>query len=310
MNNTQVITQALKFLSARCDGAYKRDGAGFNSFDARFGNSLAEQAPDLTPSQIESAHKLLQKYQGQLQIAGIELPEQIDVKKVRESEPYQIDIKADDGLILAYFSEKPTQEDRELLDEFEGRRWNPDRDGVPWEIPTRHAQKVRAIFGGRNDVMIDQSVIDLSEQKITAMEKIDITDIDEGGTVLIYFGRKPTSAERTMLDRLPERKWQPEMENQPWITPGRHAIWIKKMFPTFDTTEKFDQFVERQEQLAKLARMKSEPITETKHEMDERLFPFQKTGIKFIEQSNGRCLVADQMGLGKTIQSLEWLKRN
>lgn len=38
------------------------------------------------------------------------------------------------------------------------------------------------------------------------------------------------------------------------------------------------------------------------------LYPFQKIGVGFIESRNGRVLIADHMGLGKTIQTLGWLE--
>jgi len=34
------------------------------------------------------------------------------------------------------------------------------------------------------------------------------------------------------------------------------------------------------------------------------LYPFQKVGVAFAEASNGRCLIGDEMGVGKTIQAL------
>ena len=40
---------------------------------------------------------------------------------------------------------------------------------------------------------------------------------------------------------------------------------------------------------------------------DKSLFPFQCNGVRFIENSGGRCLVGDEMGLGKTIQALACL---
>lgn len=46
-------------------------------------------------------------------------------------------------------------------------------------------------------------------------------------------------------------------------------------------------------------------ITSSDH---RHLFPFQIEGIKFAEQSEGRCLIADEMGLGKTVQALGLLK--
>jgi len=42
--------------------------------------------------------------------------------------------------------------------------------------------------------------------------------------------------------------------------------------------------------------------------LDSRLYPFQKEGVKFIEGRNGTGMILDQMGLGKTCQSLSYLK--
>lgn len=59
--------------------------------------------------------------------------------------------------------------------------------------------------------------------------------------------------------------------------------------------------------------MQSSPITpkipEVKVEgMLLPLYPFQEDGVSFVEAYKGRALIGDQMGLGKTIQSLAWLK--
>jgi SNF2 family DNA or RNA helicase len=36
----------------------------------------------------------------------------------------------------------------------------------------------------------------------------------------------------------------------------------------------------------------------------KKLYKFQNDGVKFIEESNARCLISDEMGLGKTPQSI------
>lgn len=42
----------------------------------------------------------------------------------------------------------------------------------------------------------------------------------------------------------------------------------------------------------------------------KRLYPYQIEGARFLEKSNGRAAIFDQMGLGKTIQALAYLKFN
>lgn len=44
--------------------------------------------------------------------------------------------------------------------------------------------------------------------------------------------------------------------------------------------------------------------------MNDILKPFQKKGVSFIESKNGRALIADSMGLGKTLQAIAWLQLN
>jgi SWI/SNF-related matrix-associated actin-dependent regulator 1 of chromatin subfamily A len=59
-----------------------------------------------------------------------------------------------------------------------------------------------------------------------------------------------------------------------------------------------------------LKKSKTSPATEIEQTdvpgLKMELFPFQKRSITFIETKNGRALIADQMGLGKTCQSLAW----
>jgi acetolactate synthase small subunit len=70
------LVAALQYLAGVCDGARALDGQGFNKVDARFGRDLAVQSlrRKLSASQLRAAHKLLVKYQSQLQDAGLTLP--------------------------------------------------------------------------------------------------------------------------------------------------------------------------------------------------------------------------------------------
>lgn len=62
------IIAMLRYLSSDCDGAYQRDGVGFNKFDAQFGHRLA-QLENLTDKQALFAKKILIKYRKQLESA-------------------------------------------------------------------------------------------------------------------------------------------------------------------------------------------------------------------------------------------------
>jgi ribonuclease HI len=61
----QAVSTGLKYLANKCDGAHRRDGIGFNSFDADFGHMLATKS-DLSPRDVASGRRLLLRYQKQL----------------------------------------------------------------------------------------------------------------------------------------------------------------------------------------------------------------------------------------------------
>lgn len=44
--------------------------------------------------------------------------------------------------------------------------------------------------------------------------------------------------------------------------------------------------------------------------LKKELYPFQHLGVEFIQKQKGRALMADEMGVGKTIQTLAWLQLN
>ena len=67
---------AARILAGRCDFARTLDGAGFNRFDADFGHTLAhEPEEDWTPRMARGAWKMLRKYRGQLEGAGVDFDE-------------------------------------------------------------------------------------------------------------------------------------------------------------------------------------------------------------------------------------------
>ena len=64
---------AMQLLAGVCDGARKRDGAGFSAMDVHCGHGLAERslARALTDGEVALAKKLARKYKKQLAGAGV-----------------------------------------------------------------------------------------------------------------------------------------------------------------------------------------------------------------------------------------------
>ena len=59
------VIKGLQHLANACDGALKRDFAGFNKYDAELGHRLAAKS-SLTPREIKTGRTLLQRYRAQL----------------------------------------------------------------------------------------------------------------------------------------------------------------------------------------------------------------------------------------------------
>lgn len=102
------------------------------------------------------------------------------------------------------------------------------------------------------------------------------------------------------------RKWNGE--NKTWEFP---AVHLPKVFKVFgDENIKCDEKVlklleklkDRREDLDEI-RVKEDVDFDIKG-MQLQLYPYQRVGVKFVERADGRCLIADAPGLGKTAQAI------
>jgi len=83
---------------------------------------------------------------------------------------------------------------------------------------------------------------------------------------------------------------------------------IKERLPNFEVV--VDQSIQDRELELEAERVKDEakiPEVASKLSPGIDLFPFQNAGVRFIESTDGNCLIGDEMGLGKTIQTLSYL---
>jgi SNF2 family DNA or RNA helicase len=140
------VHTALRFLASQCDYAKKRDGCGFNMFDAVLGHALAA-CDGLSYDQAVAALRMLRKYRQQLCEAGIVLPEAIPAPTL-SSEQFCLNGRGGitlrgDALVIT-FPARPSELDRAFLKTFHGWRY----DGITraWSVPATAAEQVIARF--------------------------------------------------------------------------------------------------------------------------------------------------------------------
>ena len=78
---------------------------------------------------------------------------------------------------------------------------------------------------------------------------------------------------------------------------------------TIQEIEKYKTIFDEQRKVADVKIAASKAIDaniEIPSSLKGELFPFQKAGVQFIENTNGRTLISDSMGLGKSVQSIAW----
>ena len=102
------------------------------------------------------------------------------------------------------------------------------------------------------------------------------------------------------------RKW--DGDEKRWEFPAVHLPKLKKLFPQATFSDKADHLlsilIERREELDEIR-----DLEDTKFKVPGlklELFPYQKTGVQFVDRAGGRCLIADAPGLGKTAQSIAY----
>lgn len=301
----QALVKSLQFLSSVCDGASSQDGMGFNGRDTRFGKEMAaiSLSRTLSPKQQEITIKLLQTYRGQIEGAGIELPliseYEVYLNGSTPEEPTakaqkRIELRGDQLFIIFPYDPELVNLARSLSK----RRF--DGSSKNWVAPAEIASEVVAKF---SDFEIPQEVRELAGQPVQIIEttperKIELID----GQLTLIFDYDPELVAR--CKRLSDRRF--DSKSKTWVASTRIIDEVLAAFPEFETSEEVKALAQTQTELAAMSNVahsdfeipgiKGQPL------------PYQKAGVEFLELAEGRGIVADQMGLGKTLQSLAYLQ--
>ena len=115
------------------------------------------------------------------------------------------------------------------------------------------------------------------------------------------------------------RKWH--NEQKAWSIPTSQAVTLhtllEDLYPPLaeaiiendDVNESIKESIQRVE-ISSAAELTEERLAEIDSALDGKfpegldLYPFQKVAVAFAEMSNGRCLIGDEMGIGKTISAI------
>lgn len=104
------------------------------------------------------------------------------------------------------------------------------------------------------------------------------------------------------IKKIPGRKFLPDKKK--WIVP----LTIQNIQKLNGLSFTLDAEILKFQQDYRQNEIASEEIKIQK--LDNILHPFQKTGVAFVESKKGRALIADDMGLGKSLQSIAWIEFN
>ena len=156
----------------------------------------------LSDGQIAAAVKMLQKYRGQVEAAGIELPRESDFNIATETRIVQ-----DGNSLLVYAPASPKDAFWATVNAVKtipGRRWEPNIDGKPWRVPGAQVDMLRELFP---DVDFEFTAVSQPEPESVKIQPSTITKNGNGYQVRFSKNDPSFSAKLDVVRNLPNRKW-------------------------------------------------------------------------------------------------------
>ena len=304
------IHQALKYLSARCDGANAQDGCGFNKFDAQYGQYLAS-LPELNQRQTHTSWVLLKKYRKQLREGGIDydaIPEPQPSKNTEDRPELYITLNPS-GQFKVYSSFTNDSEFQSFLTairQVPGRHWDCV---TKTNIIPRRVESVQAMmeFAQRWHFEFSGTALNAIAE---IMEHPPLKQIRAGTDFLVLeypHDRNFTAA----MKNVPGSRF---IKERPDGTGVRHVVLsvdsitamydIAKDFElniTDDADRMMQEFLEQMK--TNISASRAENSEFRVGGLDCELRPFQRAGVEYAVKTK-RTFLADEMGLGKTVQAL------
>jgi SNF2 family DNA or RNA helicase len=303
------LAEALRSIALSCDGAVTEDSVGFNKSDSRIGTQLALIPESYwTPTMAYSSWIMLAKYSKQLRKLGFVYDEITPPKRAYTDIHQDLDsvygskvdrriTKVNNNFIIhCQYDEQVTSE----LKQITGVVWNSAAS--VWIAPESAKLEV-AEFASKYQFNVSKEAQTQLPEVIQDTEK-SLT-ISKRGMAVIKF---PFDSEIiTEVKKLPQRTW--DMKKKHWTAPITIGVL------EFADKYKFDVEDSVREKIIELTKKSTELLVQSTSTdadiniptLNGTLMPYQKAGVAYAG-SVGRCLIADQMGLGKTVEAIASLE--
>ena len=127
---------------------------------------------------------------------------------------------------------------------------------------------------------------------------------------------------KEIVKGIPNRKW--DNDNKRWMIPIKQAgLLVKRLESVYEPLatvvnelEDVQMYISKHAERVAISSAVELSNAHTVDEMQKRLsesfndgcelYPFQYVGVRFAELAGGRCLIGDDMGIGKTIQAIAY----
>lgn len=307
------IRNAVKALASVCDGAEQKDLVGFNRADVRYGTILALVGESKwTEVVCYQAWVMLAKYKNQLLLKGIDYDEiappirpdnfskgidSLDLSEKKQARN-TISTNGDVFVVRCEYDEQLIEQVRKVPD----ISWN--NQALVWVAPLRSREEIGnlvskygfSVSEELNEMNTNQAPTDIEERKIT---------VSKSGRLIFEFSYEPDIVSEIKL--INGRMW--DVKKKVWSTPPVLAvveIADKYGFSISDNLRKTLLTSAKQE--AELLEKSTSVDSDIEvPNLSGTLMPYQKAGVSYAS-SVGRCLIADQMGLGKTVEAIAILE--
>lgn len=293
------VRNALERLLSVCDGAVDDDGMGFNGFDSGFARDLNSKR-DWTYKQEKAAYKMLRKYRKQLSSFGIDydnLKFENEKEDKSKKELKKVDYKGD-GFVSIKFDYK--KEYVESVKNIDGRSY--DSSNKQWIVPINSTTipQIRSFVAMYKFEVTDKAVEEINNRKDKKDKEISLED----NKIVVRF---PYDSELvSAVKRIPGRKF--DGKKKLWripfnVTSAKKVIEFADKFD-FEVPEELQEEIDSSNEMVELSESKDADIEVSEFGSDDlQLRPFQRAGVKYASEKK-RTFIADEVGLGKTVQSL------